>query len=170
MMSYLHNFGNTHISKKLKLGNKLLLGFVLFLQIGFCGIGFAENNADLNANMNTDATTQYDNQVTENNNQGAAKYKVHIDSFKEGGEDITGEDGIDLITKYIAFFYKAAAGIIGLICVLIVAISGVQISLGGLSPEGVNQAKDRIIQALLSMALLFSSAAILKAINGGFFT
>ncbi len=153
---------------------KILFGFVLLLQIGFCGVSFADasevnlvNGGAIDLSNGEKITPKENGAVS---NVKPPKYTVHIDSFEKGGEDITGEDGIDLITKYIAFFYKAIAGIIGLICVLIVAVSGVQISLGGLSPEGVNQAKDRIIQALLSMALLFSSAAILKAINGGFFT
>ncbi len=153
---------------------KILLGFVVLLQIGFCGVGFADTGSVLMRTGEREVIAgELKGETLSPEDAGEtapSKYRVHIDSFEEGGEDITGNDGIELITNYIEVFYKIAAGMIGIICVLIVAVSGVQISLGGLSPEGVNQAKDRIIQALLSMALLFSSAAILKAINGGFFT
>ncbi len=97
-------------------------------------------------------------------------YCVHIDTFKEGGEDIKGSTGVELLTNYIGVIYKIAASIIGLICVLVIVISSLQITAGGMAPEGVNQAKDRILQAIFSMVLLFSSALILRTINSNFFT
>ncbi len=96
-------------------------------------------------------------------------YCVEIDTF-DGKEVIRGDNGIKLVTEYIKVMYIVAAGIIGIVCVLIVVISGIQISFGGLSPEAVNQAKDRILQAVFSMILLFSSALILKVVNSNFFT
>jgi hypothetical protein len=136
---------------------KILFGFVLFLYIGISGQVFADN--DIPAESKTTASES----------SGGDKYKVTIDSFS-GEETVEAKNGIELITKYIAIFYKAAAGIIGIICVLIIVVSGMQISVGGLDPEGVNKAKERILQAIFSMILLFSSAAILKTINSGFFT
>ncbi len=96
-------------------------------------------------------------------------YCVKIDSFQKGGEVISGRNGVELISNYVKVIYKVATGIIGVICVLIIVISGIQISFGGLAPEGVNQAKERIMQALLSLALLFGTALILKVVNPGFF-
>ncbi len=86
-----------------------------------------------------------------------------------GNKAVAGKNGIDLFTNYIALIYKYAASIIGIICVLIIVISGVQISFGGANSELVNQGKERIMQAIFSLALLFLSALILKAINPGFF-
>lgn len=96
-------------------------------------------------------------------------YCVKIDSFQKGGEVISGKNGIELLSNYVKVIYKVATGIIGVICVLIIVISGMQISFGGLSPEGVNQGKERIMQALLSLALLFGTALILQVVNPGFF-
>lgn len=82
---------------------------------------------------------------------------------------IKAEGGVGVVTTYISKIYKVGAGIIGVLCVLIIVISGIQISLGGMNSEMVNQGKERIIQALLSLLLLFGSALILKTINPGFF-
>ncbi len=83
---------------------------------------------------------------------------------------VRGTNGVELISNYISLAYKYVASVIGVICVLVVVISGVQIIIGGTNQEYVSQARGRIIQALLSLALLFLSAAILKTINPGFFT
>lgn len=99
---------------------------------------------------------------------GEKRYNVDIDTFARK-ETASGDNGIELITSYISLFYKAVASIIGLICVLIVVISGVQITMGGIDPEGVNQAKERILQAIFSLLLLFGSALLLKTVNPGFF-
>ena len=96
------------------------------------------------------------------------KYCVKIDTFT-GSENIIADNGIELWKEFISRIYKMAAGIIGLICVLIIVFSGMQMSLGGLSSEGVNQAKERIMQALLSLILLFGTALLLQVINPGFF-
>jgi len=93
------------------------------------------------------------------------EFQEHIGDTKA----IKAENGVDLISAYIGLIYKYGASIIGIICVLILVVSGIQISAGGLNTEGVNQAKERIIQSLLSLILLFSSALILKTVNPNFF-
>ncbi len=92
----------------------------------------------------------------------------------EGGEtgavqSIRGQTGIDVLGFYIAILYQYGAALIGIVCVAIIVISGIQIIAGGANAEFVTQAKDRIMQALLSLALLFLSAVILKTINPEFF-
>jgi len=83
---------------------------------------------------------------------------------------ISGESGVDLLGNYFGLWYKIGALVLGLICVLVIVISGVQIIFGGASEENVTGAKTRIWGALLSLILLFSSALILKTINPLFFT
>lgn len=91
----------------------------------------------------------------------------------EGGQNvrsISGSSGVDLLGNYFSMWYKIGALVLGLICVLVIVISGVQIMFGGASEEAVTSAKARIWGALLSLILLFSSALILRTINPLFFT
>ena len=91
----------------------------------------------------------------------------------EGGKNvqsISGASGVDLLGNYFGMWYKIGALILGLICVLVIVVSGVQIMFGGASEEAVTSAKARIWGALLSLILLFSSALILRTINPLFFT
>ncbi len=83
---------------------------------------------------------------------------------------ISGDSGVDLLGNYFGLWYKIGALVLGLICVLVIVISGVQIIFGGVSEESVTSAKTRIWGALLSLILLFSSALILRTINPLFFT
>lgn len=96
-------------------------------------------------------------------------YCVELQEAVAGQETVVGRTGIDLISRYISLIYKYGVSIIGIICVLIIVVSGVQISMGGANSENVNQGKERILQALLSLILLFCSALILKVVNPGFF-
>lgn len=82
---------------------------------------------------------------------------------------ISGKDGLDLLNVYAGLVYRWLAGIVGAICVLIIIISGIQISIGGLSQEEVSSAKDRIYRSLIGLVVLFLSAFILYTINPIFF-
>lgn len=90
----------------------------------------------------------------------------------EGGQikSISGDSGVGLLSSYFNAWYRVGALILGLIAVLVIVVSGVQISMGGASEEGVTAAKTRIMAAILSLVLLFSSALILHTINPLFFT
>ncbi len=83
---------------------------------------------------------------------------------------IAGDSGVDLLGNYFGLWYKIGALVLGLIGVLVIVISGVQITFGGASEDGVSGAKTRIWAAILSLILLFSSALILQTINPLFFT
>lgn len=83
---------------------------------------------------------------------------------------ISGDSGVDLLSNYFGMWYKFGALVLGLIAVLVIVISGVQISMGGASEEGVSAAKTRMMAAILSIILLFGSALILNTINPLFFT
>ncbi len=102
--------------------------------------------------------------------ESSAKIIIELTEPIAGTGIIEGDDGLDLLIDYISKIYVIGASLIGIIAVFIIAVSGIQISLGGIMPDGINQSKERIFQALLSLLLLFSSALILHTINPGFFT
>jgi len=78
--------------------------------------------------------------------------------------------GTDLLFVYISTIYKWAASVIGIVAVLVIVISGIQISAAAGDQQGVTNAKNRIFQSLGGLALLFLSAIILYTINPNFFT
>lgn len=109
---------------------------------------------------------------------GKKIYKKYCVEFQEAipvgpqgevSKSIGGDSGLDLIKNYVSMVYKIGGALLGLACVLIIVISGIQISAGGADPSAIDSAKSRILQALLSLVMLFASAMILKAINPGFF-
>ncbi|MBT4917441.1 hypothetical protein HN709_01470 [Candidatus Peregrinibacteria bacterium] len=83
---------------------------------------------------------------------------------------ILSKGGTSMITGFINQIYKFAAGIVGIIAVAVIIISGIQISLGGGDTEAVSSAKDRIIKSLSGIAILFLSGLILYTVNPTFFT
>jgi hypothetical protein len=83
---------------------------------------------------------------------------------------LAGKDGLDLLNNYARLVYQWIAGIVGSICILIIILSGIQISIGGLSQEEVGSAKERISRSLVGLAVLFLSAFILYSINPIFFS
>lgn len=82
-------------------------------------------------------------------------------------ERINGKSGTDLLARYVGAIYRWAAGVIGIISVLVIVISGVQITV---DTSGLEKAKERIQQSLMGLVLLFLSALILYTINPTFFT
>lgn len=82
---------------------------------------------------------------------------------------IRGKNGLDLFAQYVGIIYRYAASIIGIIAVLVIVVSGVQISLAGFNSELSSSAKTRIMQALASLILLFLIGLILKTVNPTFF-
>jgi hypothetical protein len=84
-------------------------------------------------------------------------------------KSISGESGTDLMMNYVSMIYKFGAIILGLIAVLVIVASGVQMIAGGVDESNYTDAKDRILQAILSLIMLFSSALILRTVNPDFF-
>lgn len=83
---------------------------------------------------------------------------------------VSGRDGLDLLNNYATLVYRWIAGIVGSLCILIIIVSGIQISIGGLSQDEVGSAKERISRSLIGLVVLFLSAFILYTINPTFFT
>lgn len=81
---------------------------------------------------------------------------------------IVGTGGVDIFSKYVGFLYKWAAGIVGIIAVLTIVYNGIIISTSG-SGE-TTESKERIMQSLAGIAILFLAGLILYTINPTFFT
>ncbi len=76
---------------------------------------------------------------------------------------------IGLIQVYIGLIYRWAAGIVGVIAVLIIIVSGIQISTANGEPSVVEEARKRILQSLGGITILFLASALLYVINPTFF-
>ena len=83
---------------------------------------------------------------------------------------VHGEDGGEILENYAGLLYKWLAGFIGIVAVLVLIVGGIQIITAGANQEGLQSGKDRIIAALVGLALLFLSSLILYTINPTFFT
>ncbi|MDA1061234.1 MAG: pilin [bacterium] len=77
--------------------------------------------------------------------------------------------GTHLLYGYIGMIYQWGASMVGIIAVLIIVLSGIQISAAGGDQEAVTSAKKRILQSLAGIAVLFLSGLILYTINPTFF-
>lgn len=79
------------------------------------------------------------------------------------------EGGTALLQKYASLIYKWIAGIIGFIAVLVIVVSGIQISVSGVIEQQA-EAKARIVKVFAGLALLFLTSLILYTINPTFFS
>lgn len=80
------------------------------------------------------------------------------------------KSGVDMIFAYISGIYKWGASIIGVIAVLVIVISGIQISAAGGDQTAITNARNRVVQSIIGIVILFLSAIILYTINPTFFT
>lgn len=78
--------------------------------------------------------------------------------------------GPTMIMGFISMIYKWGASIVGLIAVLVIVISGIQISASGGDSSAIDGAKGRILKSIGGLAVLFLSGVILYTINPNFFT
>jgi hypothetical protein len=70
---------------------------------------------------------------------------------------------------YISMIWRFGMSIGGLVSVVVIILSGIQISASGGNQEAINQSKARIIKSLLGLAVLILSGLILNTINPIFF-
>lgn len=82
---------------------------------------------------------------------------------------ILSKGGTTMIYGYIGMIYRWAARLVGLIAVLVIVLSGMQLAAAGGDSEAVNSAKKRIIQSLAGIAILFLSSLILNTVNPTFY-
>lgn len=83
---------------------------------------------------------------------------------------IYGSSGTGFIKQYVSFIYRLAVGIVGVIAVLVIVVSGIQISVAGDDSAKISEAKERIIRSLFGLAVLFLAGLILRSVNPNFFT
>ena len=83
---------------------------------------------------------------------------------------ILSKSGTLVMYTYINYIYKWAATIVGLIAVMVMIFSGIQIATSGGDTEVLSSAKARIIKSLSGIAVLFLSGLILYTVNPTFFT
>lgn len=83
---------------------------------------------------------------------------------------ISSDSGVGLFAQYVGALYRWAAGVVGIVAVLVMVFSGVEISMAGGDSAKLDSAKNRIMQSIIGLAILFLSALILYTINPGFFT
>ncbi|MEK7524031.1 MAG: pilin [Patescibacteria group bacterium] len=92
--------------------------------------------------------------------------RVHCSALNR----ISDYSGAGLVAQYISVLYKWAASVVGIIAVLVITFSGIQIATAGGDSAKLDSAKNRIAQSLAGLAILFLSGLILYTINPGFFT
>lgn len=79
------------------------------------------------------------------------------------------QGGTSLLEAYIKTIYTWGASLVGLIAVVIIVASGIQISISGGDSAALDSAKSRIIKSIAGIAILFLSGIILYTINPNFF-
>ncbi len=79
---------------------------------------------------------------------------------------IQSDTAIGFILQYVKVMYVYGASTVGIICVLVIALSGMQYAFDS---ESADAAKKRIVNALSGLAVLFLSAVFLYVINPNFF-
>lgn len=82
---------------------------------------------------------------------------------------IQGDDGGEILADYAALIYKFLAGLIGVVAVLMIVAGGIEIATAGANQNGLQSGRDRILAALVGLAILFLASLILYTINPNFF-
>lgn len=77
--------------------------------------------------------------------------------------------GAGLLNTYIGFIYRWAAGVVGIIAVLVIIVNAILIITSQGDSGAIEQARTRIVESLGGIAILFLSSVILYAINPNFF-
>ena len=83
---------------------------------------------------------------------------------------VFGTSGEDLLYTWVGTIYRWAATTIGIVAVLFMVIGGIEIASAGGDSGKIEKAKERILQSLAGLVILFLSALILYTVNPNFFT
>jgi len=117
----------------------------------------------------TELSTKCSNTATAAFNSKTQKEKYQITFSCQEVQVLLNKGGTSALENYISTLYKWAASVVGLVAVVIIIGSGIQISASGGDPEVITKAKERIVKSLSGIALLFLSGVILYTINPTFF-
>jgi hypothetical protein len=114
---------------------------------------------------------------TDENNRKTCEPPVFATICSNDGDDICqpiqaylARSGANLLYSYVGNIYRWAAGMIGIVTVLYLVVGGVEIATAGGDQGKIDKAKERIMQSITGLVLLFLSALILYTINPNFFT
>ncbi len=83
---------------------------------------------------------------------------------------IFAKSGAGLLYSYIQRIYVWAASTIGIVAVFFIVLGGIEMSTAQADSGKIEKAKERIMQSLGGLVILFLSALILYTINPNFFT
>ncbi|MBT6068970.1 hypothetical protein HOG48_04405 [Candidatus Peregrinibacteria bacterium] len=103
---------------------------------------------------------------TEATETGTTKISVELNEPIGDIAIIEADTAMGFITQYMHIMYKYGVSILGIVAVLVIAISGMQYALDSGSAE---EAKKRILNSIRGLVLLFLSAFLLWFINPNFF-
>lgn len=89
------------------------------------------------------------------------------------GQDSTigdkGKGAVGILEEYVSQIYIFGSGLVSLVAVLWIVVGGYEIMFSSGSGD-MSSGKEKIIQSLLGLALVFLSGLILYTINPNFFT
>ncbi len=83
---------------------------------------------------------------------------------------IFARSGAGLLYSYIQRIYVWAASTIGIVAVFFIVLGGIEMSTAQADSGKIEKAKERIMQSLGGLVILYLSALILYTINPNFFT
>lgn len=78
-----------------------------------------------------------------------------------GGINLCNRTGPDALNQVIGDIANFLVGFIGLVLAIVIIVSAIQIVTSGGSPEAMKSAKNRLLQAAISLGLLISFRAII---------
>jgi hypothetical protein len=90
--------------------------------------------------------------------------------FCQRVQAIIAQSGMELLMSYIGIIYRWAAGVIGIVSVIYLVWGGFMITAAQDDTSAIDKAKEKIMQSIAGLVLLFLSAVILYTINPNFFT
>ncbi len=124
---------------------------------------------DQNKKINCEEV-QYVDECKPDQTPGAEGQPNESETYCQRVQAFIAKSGAGILYAYIGQIYRWAASLIGIVCVLYIIVGGIQIATSGDNSEGLSQAKERIVQSISGLVLLFLSAVILYTINPNFFT
>lgn len=90
-------------------------------------------------------------------------------TFCQRVQVLVAQSGVDLLMSYIGIIYRWAASVIGIISVIYLVWGGFIITTAQDNTGAIDKAKEKILQSIGGLVLLFLSAVILYTINPNFF-
>jgi hypothetical protein len=144
-------------------------GEVLTVYAGLCCL-FGEKSSDKSGVAQChDTRTLYTTDSSEGAGDGYSKCTSAPAVNCEKRQWVIGSSGIAVVKVMVKQIFTFAAVSVGTICVGTLIFQGIRISVSGVSGD-ISEAKNKILQALSGLVLLFLSGLFLYAINPGFFS